>query len=231
MKNNAAILVIDDETEMQRLLEITLESHDYKVSTASSGKEGLYKASHRPPELILLDLGLPDESGHAVLAKLRKWYTGPVIIVSVQNKEEDIVFALDQGANDYLVKPFRTLELLARIRAALRSSSPEEKMHLIRFGDLDVDIEKRIVRKNGKPLKLTSIEYTLLILLVRNEGRVLTHQYLLREVWGPGYTGQTQYLRVYIAQLRKKIEEDPNNPHLIFTESGVGYRFAQSDDE
>jgi two-component system KDP operon response regulator KdpE len=223
--NNAEILVIDDEVQILKLLEITLQSNDFKVSQASTAKDGLIMAANHPPDLIILDLGLPDESGHEVLKKLRDWYSNPVIILSVQNNEEDIVSALDNGANDYLVKPFRTGELLARIRSALRSSTTEENNPLIEHNCLQIDLSARTVKKNNEIIKLTATEYSLLSLLAKNEGKVLTHQYLLRLVWGPGYINQSQYLRVFIAQLRKKIEEDPNRPAFILTESGVGYRF------
>lgn len=223
--NNAAILVIDDEVQIRRLLEITLESNNFKVESAGSAKEGLRIAASHPPDLIILDLGLPDENGQAVLKKLREWFTNPVLILSVQSSEEDIVRALDNGANDYLVKPFRTGELLARIRSALRSAVSEENNPVIEFNGLRIDLAARTVKKNNELVKLTATEYKLLSLLAQREGKVLTHQYLLREVWGPGYINQSQYLRVFIAQLRKKIETDPNRPAYIITESGVGYRF------
>ena len=226
MSNKAEILIIDDEVQIRKLLEITLESNDYIVNQASSAKEGLIKAANHPPDMIILDLGLPDEDGHSVLKKLREWYTNPVIILSVQTNEDDIIKALDNGANDYLVKPFRTGELLARIRSAIRTAINEENDPLINCGDLQIDLAARVVKKNKEIIKLTATEYTLLALFVKNEGKVLTHQYLLREVWGPGYINQSQYLRVFAAQLRKKIEADPNRPQHILTESGVGYRFV-----
>jgi len=223
--NNAAILIIDDEVQIRRLLEITLESNNFKVESADSAKEGLRIAASHPPDLIILDLGLPDENGQDVLKKLREWFTNPVLILSVQSNEEDIVQALDNGANDYLVKPFRTGELLARIRSALRSAVSEENNPVIEFNGLRIDLAARTVKKNSELVKLTATEYKLLSMLAQREGKVLTHQYLLREVWGPGYINQSQYLRVFIAQLRKKIETDPNRPAYIITESGVGYRF------
>ncbi|MBK7435000.1 MAG: response regulator [Chitinophagaceae bacterium] len=224
--NSPGILVIDDETQMRKLLEITLESNDFKVYLSSTAREGLILAASHPPDLILLDLGLPDINGHELLKQFREWYTNPIIILSVQNTEEDIIKALDNGANDYLVKPFRTGELLARIRSALRSSLSEDSQQVIVSGDLQIDLLNRSVRKNNEPIKLTATEYSLLALLVKNERKVLTHHYLLREVWGPGYINQSQYLRVFIAQLRKKIETDANRPKHIITESGVGYRFV-----
>jgi two-component system KDP operon response regulator KdpE len=182
-------------------------------------------AANHPPELILLDLGLPDESGHIVLQKLRQWYTNPVIILSVQKNEEDIIKALDNGANDYLSKPFRAGELLARIRSALRDSLTEDGDTTLNFNDLQIDLSTRTVKKNNQLIKLTSTEYNLLAILIKNEGKVLTHQYLLRAIWGPGFINQSQYLRVFIAQIRKKIETDANRPEYLLTESGVGYRF------
>jgi two-component system KDP operon response regulator KdpE len=226
--NRQEILVIDDEPQIRKLLEITLQTNNYVVRQASNAKEGLIMAGNHPPELILLDLGLPDESGHSVLQKLRKWYTNPVIILSVQKNEEDIIRALDNGANDYLSKPFRAGELLARIRSALRSSSMDEGESLIDFTDIKIDLTNRMVKKKGEVLKLTNTEYSLLALLMRTEGKVLTHQFLLRAIWGPGYIHQSQYLRVFVAQLRKKIEDDPNRPMFLLTESGVGYRFIGS---
>jgi two-component system KDP operon response regulator KdpE len=224
--SKAEILIIDDEPQIRKLLEITLESNNYSVKHAISGRDGLIMASNHPPDLILLDLGLPDEGGHSILEKLRQWYTNPVIILSVQKGEDDIIKALDNGANDYLSKPFRTGELLARIRSALRSSATENGNTAFEFDNLQVDFSERSVRKNGELIKLTTTEYALLALLVRNEGKVLTHQFLLRAVWGPGYINQSQYLRVFVAQLRKKIEDDPNRPRYLLTESGVGYRFV-----
>jgi two-component system KDP operon response regulator KdpE len=224
--NKAEVLVIDDEEEMQSLLDITLKSNDFKVTKALRAKEGLIMASNHPPDLIILDLGLPDLSGHQVLMKLRDWYSGPVIIVSVINKEDDIVKALDNGADDYVVKPFRSGELIARIRTAIRRKTPGDKINIISANGLEVDFENRTVKKFEETIKFTSTEYNLLALLLKNEGKVLTHRVLLQQIWGPGFQEQTQYLRVYIAQLRKKIEDDPNNPQFIHTESGIGYRFT-----
>ena len=227
--NKATILVIDDEAQIRKLLEITLQSNDYIVTQAATAKEGLMLAASHPPDMVILDLGLPDQNGHEVLKQLREWYTNPVIILSVQSDESDIINALDNGANDYLVKPFRTGELLARMRSALRSIVPEDSSPIVNNGELEIDLSLRTVKKNGDLIKLTATEYTLLSLFARHEGKVLTHQYLLREVWGPGYINQSQYLRVFIAQLRKKIETDPNRPEYLQTESGVGYRFVSKE--
>jgi len=223
--NKAEILVIDDEPQIRKLLEITLESNDYKVLQAENGKEGIIQAASHPPELILLDIGLPDKSGHEILKELRQWYNKSIIILSVQNSETDIVTALDNGATDYLSKPFRTAELLARIRSAIRRNQTTNNTTIMDAGDLQIDLAARTVRKNNELIKLTSTEFNLLSLFARNEGRVMTHRFILKEIWGVGYQTETQYLRVFVASLRKKIEENPNNPLHVITESGVGYRF------
>ncbi len=224
--NKAEILIIDDEAQIRKLLEISLESHDYKVWQAASGKEGIIMAANHPPELILLDIGLPDKSGHEILRELRQWFHKAIIILSVQNSEADIINALDAGATDYLTKPFRTGELLARIRSCIRRNNMDEQNSLIVCNDLQIDLIARTVKRDDKLIKLTSTEYNLISLFAKNEGRVLTHQFILKEVWGLGYQSETQYLRVFVASLRKKVEENPNNPKHIMTESGVGYRFA-----
>ena len=223
--NKPEILIIDDEPQIRKLLEITLQTNGYSTKSAFSAREGLIMAGNHPPALIILDLGLPDENGHVVLKKLRQWYTNPVIILSVQKDEEDIIAALDNGANDYLSKPFRTGELLARIRSAMRDVISDDAETTVACGGLEINLSARTVIKNQALVRLTSTEYNLLALLVRNQGKVLTHHYLLRAVWGPGFINQSQYLRVFIAQIRKKIEDDPNNPQYLLTESGVGYRF------
>jgi two-component system, OmpR family, KDP operon response regulator KdpE len=223
--NEAYVLIIDDEPQIRKLLQIILESNGYKVQHAATAKEGLVLSTNHPPDLILLDLGLPDESGHALLKKLRGWYTKPVMIISVQNDEQEIVAALDNGANDYVVKPFRTGELLARIRSAIRLSTNTEDVPLLHFNNIEMDLVSRTVRKKGEVVKLTATEYALLSLFAQNEGKVLTQQYILKQIWGPSFTGQSQYLRVYVAQLRKKIEDDANHPLHVITETGVGYRF------
>jgi two-component system KDP operon response regulator KdpE len=222
------ILIIDDEVQIRRLLEITLNLNGYKVSEASTAREGIVSAATQNPSLILLDLGLPDEDGLSVLRKLREWYQNPIIILSVRNSEEDIVKALDIGANDYLTKPFRTGELLARIRTALRLSQDKTGAgSILSFGPMTIDLAGHTAKKNNTLLKLTSTEFSLLALMARNSGKVLTHQYLLKEIWGHSYSDQTQYLRVFVAQLRKKIEDDPTHPYLIITEPGIGYRFGE----
>ncbi|MFC7772937.1 response regulator [Flavobacterium sp. GCM10027622] len=226
MSNAFSILVIDDEIQIRKLLEISLEANDYKVHFAVNGKEGIVMAASQQPDLILLDLGLPDEDGQNILTQLRSWFVNPIIILSVKSAEEEIVKALDNGANDYLTKPFRTQELLARIRTALRGKANNSKQSIVTIGDLTIDYASRLVTIDEAVIKFTATEYNLLVLLIKNDGRVLTHQYLLKEIWGQSYSDQTQYLRVFVAQLRKKIEKDPNRPKYIITESGVGYRFS-----
>lgn len=227
MNTPETILVIDDEVQIRRLLEITLTANGFRIHEATTGKDGLVAAATYNPALVILDLGLPDRDGIEILKALREWYKKPVIILSVRNSEEDIISALDCGANDYLSKPFRTGELLARMRVALRHNSDNEDTPELIFKDLTIDLANHIARKKGEILKLTSTEFSLLALLARNAGRVLTHQAILREIWGFGYIGQTQYLRVFVAQLRKKIEDDPSKPELLITESGIGYRFHE----
>lgn len=224
--NKSTVLVIDDEPQIRKLLEISLESNGYQVQQAGSGKQGLVMAANHPPDLILLDLGLPDISGHELLKTLREWYNKSIIILSVQNTENDIVTALDNGATDYLSKPFRTAELLARIRAAMRRNQLIDNQETVQaIGDLEIDLTARTLKKNAEIVKLTSTEYSLMALFFKHEGSVLTHQFILKEIWGVGYQAETQYLRVFVATLRKKIEDQPNQPKHIITESGVGYRF------
>ncbi len=223
--NKAEILIIDDEPQIRKLLEITLESNDYKVLQAETGKQGIIMAANHPPELILLDIGLPDKSGHEILKELREWYNKAIIILSVQNSENDIVSALDNGATDYLTKPFRTAELMARIRSAIRRNQTQENTSVIEIGDLEINLVNRTIKKNDELIKLTSTEFNLISLFAKHEGSVLTHQYILKEIWGVGYQTETQYLRVFVGTLRKKIEDNPNQPKHIITESGVGYRF------
>jgi two-component system, OmpR family, KDP operon response regulator KdpE len=226
MNETRTILIVDDEVQIRRLLEISLSTYGYNTVFATNGKEGLVAAATHSPALIILDLGLPDMDGMKLLQKLREWYTKPVIVLSVRSSEEDIINALDSGANDYLTKPFRSGELVARIRAAIRLSEEKKDTPLMEFGSLTIDMLNHVVRKNGEIIKLTSTEYSLLTLLAKNCGRVLTHQFILKEIWGYGYLEQTQYLRVFVAQLRKKIEENPASPVLLITESGIGYRFG-----
>jgi two-component system KDP operon response regulator KdpE len=222
------VLIIDDEVQIRRLLRVTLEGSGYRVFEAATGQEGLVEAAQRRPDVIVLDLGLPDMDGAAVLKRLREWSQAPVLVLSVREGEDDKVAALDNGADDYMTKPFSTVELLARLRVARRHAQPIAENSVFCSGRLEVDLAARTVRVKGQEVKMTPTEYSLLRLLVRNAGKVVTHRQILKEVWGPNYAEQTHYLRVYMAHLREKIEADPSRPELLLTESGVGYRLAAS---
>jgi len=217
------VVIIDDEPQIRKILRITLEASGYKVVEAENANEGIVCAGTAHPNLIILDLGLPDQDGLEVLKEIRSWNSTPIIILSVRNSEEDIVTALDSGANDYLTKPFNTAELLARMRASLRWMQSSDEITFVN-GQLTVNFVARVVKKNNEEIKLTNTEYSLLLLFIKNIGKVLTHRYILKEIWGPSYFEQTQYLRVFINQLRKKIEDDASEPKMILTDSGVGYR-------
>ncbi len=226
MSNKPIILVIDDELQIQKLLQLTLESNGYTVRQAMTGDDGTVMAATERPELIVLDLGLPDLDGLQVLRKIREWSSVPVLVLSVRSSESDIVSCLDAGADDYLVKPFRTGELLARVRAALRHHLAQSEQTIFTARGLTVDLQARIAKRGNDVIKLTATEYALLALFVRNAGRVLTHKFILEQVWGPAHAEEAQYTRVYVASLRKKIERDPSNPRIILTESGIGYRMS-----
>jgi len=228
-KNKPIILVIDDEPQIRKLLKMTLQAHDYEVLEAASGNEGLVMASTRSPELIILDMNLPDIFGLELLNRLREWYERPILILSVVNEEDTIVKALDSGADDYLTKPFSMPELLARLRVCFRHSQPTDIEPIFESGPLVVDLAKREVFFNKQQIHLTAIEYNLLKLFIQNAGKVLTHRYILKEVWGPGSVDELQYLRVYIGHLRQKLELDPSKPQIVITEPGVGYRLQQTD--
>jgi two-component system KDP operon response regulator KdpE len=217
-------LIVDDEVQIRRLLRVVLEAEDYQVHEAETGQQGLAEIASRRPGIILLDLGLPDMEGLEVLKRLREWSTAPVLILSVRDDEQGKVAALDAGAEDYVTKPFSTPELLARLRTAQRKTRPEEEVSVFKSGDLIVDLTARVVTRRGHEIKLTATEYALLRLFVRHPGRVLTHRYILREIWGPKSEEHRQYLRVYVTHLRQKIEADPTKPRLIKTEPGIGYR-------
>lgn len=222
-------LVVDDEIQIRRFLRITLESHEYRVHESVTGQDALTQAAMLRPDIVILDLQLPDISGLDVLKRLREWSHVPVIILSVKNADADKISALDAGADDYLTKPFSVGELLARIRAARRHAQPDPQNAIFRAGNMVIDVIKRVVTSGDTTVKLTPTEYALLRLLVQHSGRVLTHKQILREVWGPEYEEETHYLRVYMAQLRQKLEADPGRPALIMTEPGVGYRFAEGE--
>jgi two-component system KDP operon response regulator KdpE len=226
---NPAALIIDDEVQIRRLLRVALEAENYRVREAKTGQEGLAEAASRRPDVILLDLGLPDMEGVAVLKRLREWSETPVLVLTVRDDEHEKVAALDAGAEDYVTKPFSTPELLARLRAAQRKTRPAEEISVFKRGDLVVDLTSHVVTRAGREIKLTATEYALLRLFVKHPGRVLTHRYILREIWGPNSEEHRQYLRVYVTHLRQKIESDPANPTLITTESGIGYRFISPD--
>jgi two-component system KDP operon response regulator KdpE len=220
-------LIIDDEQQIRRLLHACLEANDYRVLEAGTGAEGIAEAAQRAPDVIILDLGLPDMDGVDVLRQIRQWSRVPVVVLSVREREDDKIAALDSGADDYVTKPFRTGELLARLRVAQRHAQATSASPLFASGDLEVDLSTRVVKVAGSEIKLTPIEYSLLRLFVQNAGKVLTHQHILREVWGPVYTDHTDYLRVHIAHLRQKLEPGGPSSGFIKTEPGIGYRFVE----
>jgi len=222
---NPLILIIEDEAPLRRFLVPTLSTQGYQVDVASTGAEGLALARSYNPDIILLDLGLPDRDGLEVLRDLRDWSRKPILVISARHQEKDKVGALDLGADDYLTKPFGAAELLARIRVALRHAvRPGRETPVLTFGSLCLDLEKREVAMDGAPVKLTPLEYRLLEALARRAGKVVTHAQLLNDVWGPTGEGQTHYLRIYMGTLRRKIEPDPTRPRYLLTEPSVGYR-------
>lgn len=220
-------LVIDDEPQIRRLLRVTLEAGGYRVIEAATGQDGVLQTAQRRPDIVLLDLGLPDLDGCEVLRRVREWSRVPVIILSVRDAEEEKVAALDAGADDYVTKPFNSAELMARLRAALRHSQPPGVDAVLSVGNLELDLSKRRVLKRGVEVRLTPIEYSLLRLLATHLGRVLTHRQLLTEVWGEKSAGQTHYLRVHFAHLREKLEDNPSAPEMILTEPSIGYRLVE----
>ncbi len=224
------VLVVDDDPPIRRFLKAGLESDGYSLVEATTGHEGIAQAATRSPDLVLLDLGLPDVDGFEVVRRIREWSTVPIIVLTARGQEGDKVRALDGGADDYVTKPFSMAELHARMRVALRHrvNASGGESGVIDVGELQLDLARRRVSVAGAEVRLTPIEYRLLATLARHAGRVLTHEHLLREVWGPGYTSQHHYLRVYMAQLRHKIERDPARPKLLLTEPGVGYRLREA---
>ena len=234
MSNGPHILVIDDEPQILRALRTILTEKQFKVTTASRGEEGLTLAAAHEPDIVILDLGLPDMDGVEVCTRLREWTQCPIIVLSVRDAERDKVAALDQGADDYLTKPFGIEELLARVRVALRHAQTRAQTKgaqskLIRAGDVTLDLAWHVVKRGEEEVKLTATEYKLLAYLAANSGRVLTHQSILTHVWGPADADHTEYLRVYMRQLRKKLESDPDRPQYLLTEPGIGYRFIAGD--
>jgi two-component system KDP operon response regulator KdpE len=222
------VLVIDDEIQIRRLLRISLEKQGFDVYEAETGKDGVRMVLVAKPDIIILDLGLPDRDGLTVLTELRSWSTVPVIVLSVRNTEEDIVRLLNAGADDYLIKPFNTGELIARIQVAIRHHAPQTGEKAFVTGRLTVDLFNREVKVAGEIVKLTPTEYALVRFFVQHAGRIITHRQIIREVWGPNMEDETNYLRVYINALRKKVEVNPQMPELIVTEPGVGYRLTVS---
>ncbi len=226
MAEGMKVVVVDDEPQIRRLLKITLEGQHYVVHEAARGEEGLLLVAKVRPDLMILDLGLPDLDGVEVVRRLREWTQTPILILSVREGDQDKVGALDAGADDYLTKPFSTDELLARLRVALRHAQPAPDLPIFTSGALQVDLTRRLVTVHGEAVKLTPTEYALLRLMIQHAGRVLTHRQILKEVWGPAYIEETHYLRVYFAQLRQKLEANPALPQLLITEPGVGYRLV-----
>lgn len=228
MSNPLHILVIDDEPQILRALKTILTARQFRVTTASRGEEGLTLAAANPPDVIILDLSLPDMDGIEVCSRLREWTHVPIIVLSVRDAERDKVMALDKGADDYLTKPFGIEELLARIRVALRHAAQQQgaKETVIKAGPITIDIARHLVTRDGEEVKLSATEFKLLAYLAANAGRVLTHHAILSHVWDPADVDHVEYLRVYMRQLRKKIEADPDQPEYLQTEPGVGYRFV-----
>ena len=224
MTEGPRVLIVDDEIQIRRFLRISLEANGYSVEEAERGQDAILKAARLHPDLIILDLGLPDMDGLDVIKRLREWSRVPVIVLSVRDADRDKVALLDAGADDYLTKPFSVDELLARMRTAQRHTHQEDKPAIFRCGAIQVDLARRAVTRNGELVKLTPTEYALLRLLIQHAGKVLTHKQILQEVWGKEYVDETHYLRVYFAQLRQKLEDDPALPSIILTEPGVGYR-------
>lgn len=223
---SASIVLVEDEKQIRRFVHTALEAEGCRIYEAENGKQGLIEAATRKPDLVILDLGLPDLDGVAFIRDLRSWSTTAILVLSARSAEEDKIVALDAGADDYLTKPFGVGELLARVRALLRrQNKTSEGESIIAFGNNQIDLAKRIVTRSNLPVHLTQIEYRLLAQLVVNTGRVLTHRYLLREVWGPAFVESNHYLRVYVGRLRQKLENNPTQPQHILTETGVGYRF------
>jgi two-component system KDP operon response regulator KdpE len=227
MTGDPLVLIIEDEQPIRRFLRAALGHEGYRVDEAATGEEGLRKASTGPPDLVILDLGLPGLDGQEVLRRLREWLTAPIIVLTARDQEQQKIQVLDSGADDYVTKPFGIGELLARMRTALRHAHPTGPAEsTVSIGDWRIDLAARLVFRKDQPVHLTPLEYKLLVTLVKHAGKVLTHRFLLREVWGPHDTQETHYLRVFVANLRRKLEEDPARPRYLLTEQGVGYRLT-----
>jgi len=224
MSEGALVLVVDDEPQIRRFLRASLTGHNYQIVEAANGHDALNQIVTRKPDLVILDLGLPDVDGIEIIRQVREWSQAPIVVLSVREREQDKIAALDAGADDYLTKPFGVGELLARLRTALRHTLPTEQAPTFQTGELKVDLARRQVWVANREIKLTPTEYTILRYLVAHAGKVVTHQQLLREVWGPAYVNEPHYVRVYVGQLRHKIEADPAQPRYLLTETGVGYR-------
>lgn len=231
MNEGGVILVVDDEVQIRRFLKISLESSGYNVVETETGEEGIKQTAAFNPDVIILDLGLPDMNGLDFVKRVREWSNIPIIILTVKDSEKDKVILLDNGADDYLTKPFSINELKARIRVAFRHKNKDKGIQIFKTGKILIDYDKRIVKVNDNKIKFTPKEYAVLTLLAQNAGKVLTQNYILNELWGSYYQEESQYLRIYIMQIRRKIEEDPSNPRIIITEPGIGYRFIEQDDD
>ena len=225
MSEAARVLIVDDDRQMLRAVTTALRARGYNVATATDGEAALEHLAIEQPDLVLLDLGLPKLDGREVIARLRSWSEVPVIVLSVRESQDEKAGALDAGADDYVIKPFGTKELLARMRAVLRRAAPDTPQPLIRYGELEIDLPRQLVKMDGEPIHLTPTEYRLLEAMATSPGKLLTHRWLLERVWGPGYGTESHYLRLYVRQLRQKLHDDPARPRWITTEPGVGYRW------
>jgi two-component system KDP operon response regulator KdpE len=223
------VLVVDDESSIRRLLRVSLEANDYQIVEAKTAQEGIQKIIEERPEIILLDLGLPDKNGLTVIKEVRQWSNTPIIVLTVLDRDQDKVEALDSGADDYITKPFSIPELLVRMRVALRHNTSNEQSPLVKCGPLEMDMAGHVLKINNQPIKLTATEFEILKVLVRYKGKVVTHRVLLNEVWGPNSVEHVHYLRVYLGNLRKKLKLDGSDQELIATEAGVGYRLIDTD--
>lgn len=226
----AKILIVDDEPQIRRFLRASLTAHDYQVVEAEDGKSAVRTCTVELPDLVILDLGLPDVDGLEVISQMREWSQVPIIVLSIRSDESDKVDALDRGANDFVTKPFGMAELMARMRVVLRQSGSADQSGdpVIKAGNIEIDLSKRLVSVNGSPVRLSRKEYDLMRILASHPDKVISHQQILSEVWGPGYVEETQYLRVYIGHLRQKLENDPADPKVFLTEPGVGYKFQSN---